>query len=91
MLGIDQFVMTMKMTIMSVFNRNRATSIDPLHIDIPTDYGLKQNWLDFWIIGEPNWRNIFYLPIEGENNLNGQVVDYYNLYEYPPKLSSQVV
>ncbi|CCG20572.1 Akr1 protein [Candida orthopsilosis Co 90-125] len=91
LLGIDQFVMTIKMTIASVFNRNRTASVDPLHIDIPTDYGLKQNWLDFWIIGEPNWRNVFYLPIEGENNLNGEVVDYYKLYEYPPKSSSQVV
>ncbi|KAG5420952.1 AKR1 [Candida metapsilosis] len=91
LLGIDQFVMTIKMTIASVFNRNRTTTVDPLHIDIPTDYGLKQNWLDFWIIGEANWRNVFYLPIEGENNLNGQVVDYYKLYEYPPKSSNQVV
>ncbi|KAM9932235.1 hypothetical protein OXX80_008121 [Metschnikowia pulcherrima] len=55
--------------------------------DIPTDYGWKQNWLDFWFIGDIEWRNIFYLPIDGENNLNGQVVDYYKLYEYPPKLS----
>ncbi|KAI5950992.1 AKR1 [Candida jiufengensis] len=91
LLGIDQFVLTVKMSIAALFKKNNDSVIDPLHIDIPTDYGLKQNWLDFWIIGEQNWRNIFYLPIEGENNLNGQVVDYYKLYEYPSKSSAQVV
>ncbi|KAI5948808.1 AKR1 [Candida theae] len=91
LLGIDQFVLTIKMAIASVFNRDRTTSVDPLYIDIPTDYGLKQNWLDFWVIGETSWRNVFYLPIEGENNLNGEVVDYYKLYQYPPKSSTQLV
>ncbi|KAI5966780.1 AKR1 [Candida pseudojiufengensis] len=92
LLGIDQFILTVKMSIASLLRRNNNEStVDPLRIEIPTDYGFKQNWLDFWIIGDANWRNVFYLPIEGENNLNGQVVDYYKLYEYPPKKSTQVV
>ncbi|KAI3405663.2 AKR1 [Candida oxycetoniae] len=91
LLGIDQFILTIKMTIASLFSKGKQLEYDPLHIAIPTDYGLKQNWLDFWIIGEVKWRNIFYLPIEGENNLNGQVVDYYKLYEYPSKSSEEII
>lgn len=85
LLGIDQFVLTVKMSIASIFKKDSQTQYDPLHIVIPTDYGMKQNWLDFWVIGEIKWRNVFFLPIDGENNLNGKVVDYYKLYEYPSK------
>ena len=52
-------------------------------VDVPFDHGIKQNWLDFWFLGEIKFRSLFFLPIEGENNLNGQVVDYYKLYEVP--------
>ncbi|CAX45583.1 ankyrin-repeat containing palmitoyltransferase, putative [Candida dubliniensis CD36] len=84
LLGIDQFILTLKMSIGSLFNHHgNNTRYDPLtSLHIPTDHGIKQNWLDFWIIGEEKWRNVFYLPIDGENNLNGKVVDYYTLYSY---------
>ncbi|KAK6463945.1 hypothetical protein DFJ63DRAFT_56650 [Scheffersomyces coipomensis] len=99
LIGIDQFVLTIKMTISSIFSRSSTSTNnndDEEHdgtqpfginrINVPTDYGIKQNWLDFWILGdEVNFRNLLYLPIEGENNLNGKVVDYYKLYEYPAK------
>ncbi|EGW32478.1 uncharacterized protein SPAPADRAFT_153465 [Spathaspora passalidarum NRRL Y-27907] len=93
LLGIDQFVLTLKLSTTSFFAKSgSSTANETLRtVDIPTDYGFKQNWLDFWIIGEPNWRNVFYLPIKGENNLNGEVVDYYKLYEYPAKSATQVV
>ncbi|CAK9436227.1 uncharacterized protein LODBEIA_P07850 [Lodderomyces beijingensis] len=91
LLGIDQFVMTLKITIASLFSDGARRQYDPLHIAIPTDYGMIQNWLDFWVIGEVSWRSVLFLPIEGENNLNGEVVDYYRLYEYPPKSSEQTV
>lgn len=87
LLGLDQLVKTLKMAVLSVFQKTthdeRYQSINDF--DIPTDFGFKQNWLDFWFIGDISWRNLFFLPIEGENNLNGQVVDYYKLYEYPSK------
>lgn len=88
LLGLDQFALTIKLTCQSIFNKNaNPDAYNSLNnYEIPTDYGVVQNWKDFWFLGEPEWRNLFYLPIEGENNLNGQVVDYYKLYEYPPKV-----
>lgn len=89
LIGLDQFLLTIKTAALSIFQRtthNQSyTSID--NLDIPTDFGWKQNWLDFWFIGDIEWRNLLYLPIDGENNLNGKVVDYYKLYEYPPKVT----
>lgn len=87
LLGLDQFLMTVKVAVLSIFQKtthtHNFTSMDDFNI--PTDFGWKQNWLDFWFLGDIEWRNLLFLPIEGENNLNGQVVDYYKLYEYPPK------
>ncbi|CAI5757090.1 unnamed protein product [Candida verbasci] len=91
LLGIDQFIMTVKLSIGSLFKNKNDVNYDPLTIDIPTNYGIKQNWKDFWIIGDEKIRNIFYLPIEDENNLNGQIVHYYKLYELPPKKSTEIV
>lgn len=85
LLGLDQFKLTVKLAVASALQKTHhlqePSPLENLHI--PTDFGWKQNWLDFWFLGEVTWRNLFYLPIEGENNLNGQVVDYYKLYEYP--------
>lgn len=84
LLGLDQFMMTVKLAIASLLKKSHLEQPGPLeNLHIPTDFGWKQNWLDFWFIGEVTFRNLLYLPIEGENNLNGQVVDYYKLYEYP--------
>lgn len=87
LLGLDQFIMTVKIALLSLFvqttHSHRYSSIESL--DIPSDFGWKQNWLDFWYIGNIEWRNLFYLPIDAENNLNGKVVDYYKFYEYPTK------
>ncbi|KAH3665820.1 hypothetical protein OGAPHI_004008 [Ogataea philodendri] len=59
------------------------------------DQGIVQNWLDFLFLktnGEPySWRNLFKLPILGEANLGGELVDYYKLYKVPTKQSSAVV
>ncbi|CAN3371747.1 hypothetical protein DIURU_002961 [Diutina rugosa] len=79
-LGIDQFVLTVKMYLKSTLDES-----DQQRLEIPTDFGPKQNWIDFWVLGEPDWRNVFLLPIEGEANLDGQVVDYYHLYSYPER------
>ncbi|ODQ80116.1 hypothetical protein BABINDRAFT_171167 [Babjeviella inositovora NRRL Y-12698] len=74
LLGLDQFVSAAR----------DATS--SRHQEIATDYGVKMNCLDFWFIGDThNWRNIFYLPIDGEHNINGRTVDYYHLYKLPSK------
>lgn len=89
LLGMDQLLMTIKMAILSIFNKtSRDNSYSSLErFEIPTDYGWKQNWRDFWFLGDIEWRNVLLLPIDGENNLNGKVVDYYKLYEYPSKHS----
>ncbi|KAK6455511.1 Palmitoyltransferase AKR1 [Scheffersomyces xylosifermentans] len=95
LIGLDQFLITIKLSVTSLFSSanssdsNDYTSLN--NIVIPTDYGMKQNWLDFWVLGDISFRNVFYLPIEGENNLNGQVVDYYKLYEYPAKKPEALV
>lgn len=90
LLGLDQFVVTAKVAVLSLFNKAHYAEAPPIDtIDVPTDFGWKQNLLDFWFIGDIKLRNLFYLPIEAENNLNGHVVDYYKLYEYPPKHSGQ--
>lgn len=91
LIGLDQLFLTAKLAVQSLLNMSSGhpheTPLDSLNI--PTDYGLKQNMLDFWFLGEVSYQTLFYLPIEGENNLNGQVVDYYKLYEYPPKISGE--
>ncbi|GME85116.1 unnamed protein product [Ambrosiozyma monospora] len=57
------------------------------------DYGFFRNWLDFLFIkreDEPySIRNLFKLSILGEANLNGELVDYYKLYEPPIKQDSR--
>lgn len=87
LLGLDQFAMAAKIALLSAFKTTSTDSYASIDsIEVPTDFGWRQNWLDFWFIGDTEWRNLLFLPIEGENNLNGQVVDYYKLYEYPPKV-----
>lgn len=93
MLGIDQLIHTIKVAAVTVVSkvapgsRFAAThTYDALeNIHIPSDFGLVQNITDFWVLGDVKLRNIFFLPIEGENNLNGQLVDYYKLYQWPVK------
>lgn len=89
LVGLDQVVLAAKLGIQSAFSHSSSTErYDPLsEFEIPTDYGFRTNWLDFWFIGDIEWRNMFFLPIEGENNLNRKVVDYYLLYDYPSKLA----
>lgn len=90
LLGIDQFIITAKISILSLLRRNT----DHLQIstfEVPTDYGIKQNWLDFWVLGDLDYRNVFLLPLNGENNLNGHLVDYYTLYEFPAKSADAIV
>lgn len=84
LVGLDQFYMTVKVTLLSLVNRTTHEAYNPLEkVEVPFDHGIRQNWLDFWFLGEIKPRNLFFLPIEGENNLNGEVVDYYRLYEVP--------
>lgn len=53
--------------------------------EVPTDYGVIKNCIDFWFSGEIKLKNLFQLPVQGESSLNGKLVNYYNLYEFPPK------
>lgn len=51
------------------------------------NYGFKQNWSDFLFlrrIGDVySFRTLIALPIKGESNLNGELVDYYKFYSAP--------
>ncbi|ONH70722.1 Palmitoyltransferase AKR1 [Pichia kudriavzevii] len=51
------------------------------------DFGLKTNWLDFLFLrrtgDEYSFRTLTALPINGEGNLNGRLVDYYTLFTLP--------
>lgn len=82
-LGIDQFFLTAKITILQLLNQDISQAVVENRLIIPSDFGIKQNWTDFWFLGDIKLRNIFYLPMNGESNLNGELVDYYTLYEYP--------
>lgn len=98
MLGIDQLILTIKVAAYSVASKFApGSSFSAAHLyesfgslHIPSDFGIRQNVLDFWVLGDATIRNIFYLPIEGENNLNGKIVDYYKLYEWPLDSDRQV-
>lgn len=78
-LGIDQFILTSR-------DVARGTSSR-----LETDYGVKQNWLDFWFIKTKddsgyNLRTLLRLPIQGEGNLNGLLVDFYHLWKLPQQV-----
>ncbi|CDK26825.1 unnamed protein product [Kuraishia capsulata CBS 1993] len=74
-LGIDQFLMT---------TRDLLT-FKKFHTAF--DFGVKMNCLDFWLLkndDEPySVRNLARLPVAGEANLDGQLVDYYKLWDSP--------
>lgn len=78
--GIDQFIIAAK----QVFGLKSDAPIE----SVPTDYGVKQNCIDFWFAsGDDHLKinNLFKLPVSGEANLNGETVNYYELYALPEK------
>lgn len=78
--GIDQFTIAIK----QVFGFKNDAAIE----SVPTDYGFKQNCIDFWFASGDDHlkiRNFFKLPVAGEASLNGETVDYYHLYSLPEK------
>ncbi|CEP23595.1 AKR1 [Cyberlindnera jadinii] len=77
--GIDQFVIAVKETL-GFRHQGRSYRID-------TDYGLRQNCVDFWFASGDDTlklRNLWKTPVQGEANLNGVTVDYFKLFELPP-------
>lgn len=78
--GIDQFTIALK----QVLGFKNDSPIE----STPTDYGFKQNCIDFWFASGDDhlkFRNLFKLPVAGEANLNGETVNYYELYTLPEK------
>lgn len=78
--GIDQFRVALKQVIGMKSDR-------PVE-RVPTDYGFKQNCIDFWFASGDDhlkFRNFFKLPVTGQANLNGETVNYYELYALPEK------
>ncbi|TID13309.1 hypothetical protein CANINC_004996 [Pichia inconspicua] len=51
------------------------------------DFGFRQNWIDFLFLKRTNdpisFKSLISLPLHGEGNINGYLVDYYKLYEVP--------
>lgn len=76
LLGLDQF----KSTISSLLNR-RSSNFE--EHSLAENSSIKTNCTDFWFLGNVSFRNLTYLPIEGENSYHGRVIDYYRQYEYP--------
>lgn len=78
--GLNQFVIAVKQSL----GLKNSTQL----MEIPTDYGIKQNCMDFWVAAGDDhfdFRNIYKLPVKDEATLNGQVVNYYTMYKLPEK------
>lgn len=63
-------------------------------LQIPTNYGVKQNMKDFWLtsdIGAPLWLRFFQSPRDSHALLNGIDVEYFSLYELPAKVRGSTV
>lgn len=57
-------------------------------MEIPTNYGWKQNLADFWLTSDtqaPFWARFFLSPRDSHALLNGTEVDYFTLYKLPEK------
>ena len=74
--GLDQF----KSTLGPALNE-RSTNLE--EHSFHENSSIKTNCTDFWFLGDVSFRNLTYLPIEGENSYHGRVIDYYRQYEYP--------
>ncbi|KAH3677240.1 hypothetical protein WICMUC_001821 [Wickerhamomyces mucosus] len=80
--GLDQFLVALKQ-LLGMENNGRP--------ELSTDYGLKQNCIDFWFASGDDglkFRNLLKLPVHDEASLNGQKVNYYKLYALPEKASN---
>ncbi|SMN22268.1 similar to Saccharomyces cerevisiae YDR264C AKR1 Palmitoyl transferase involved in protein palmitoylation [Maudiozyma saulgeensis] len=88
--GLTQICRVMKETLgydpnVSNYNFNFKNA---RRIQIPTNYGMRQNIIDFWLTsdkGAPIWERLFYSPTGSHALLNGKDVDYFTLYELPSK------
>lgn len=55
-------------------------------ISIPTDYGIRQNFADFWLtsdVNAPTWQRFLFSTRDSRALLNGTEVDYFTLYDLP--------
>ncbi|KAG0665780.1 palmitoyltransferase akr1 [Maudiozyma exigua] len=63
-------------------------------LQIPTNYGVKQNMKDFWLtsaVGAPLWLRFLQSPRDSHALLNGIDVEYFSLYELPAKVRGSTV
>lgn len=78
MIGLDQMVIVTN----DLINKNKQ-AVESINYN----YGSLRNWLDFLFlcrIGDAySIRTLTSIPVKGENNLNGILVDYYELYNVP--------
>ncbi|QLG74922.1 hypothetical protein HG535_0H02490 [Zygotorulaspora mrakii] len=84
--GMDQWLMVMKETM--GIARNGSGSEHSLILSSPTNYGWKTNVKDFWLTSDataPIWQRVLYSPQNSTALLGGTVVDYYELYKFPPR------
>ncbi|QLQ81563.1 hypothetical protein HG537_0F03240 [Torulaspora globosa] len=81
--GMDQWIIVLKEATGISRNSNSSSSVS-----IPTNYGWKTNFKDFWLNSDktaPLWQRIFYTPRTSKALLGGKEVDYNKLYSYPEK------
>ncbi|KAA8917443.1 hypothetical protein TRICI_000392 [Trichomonascus ciferrii] len=79
-LGVDQFVNTAQEAFGKSSRHPAAANSNPV------DYGVMRNCADFWF-PDHSW-NIFKIYDRGYGGLNGNMVDYYELWEFPKKRQS---
>lgn len=88
--GIDQWVLVMRET-MGIARGNSGAN-ESLARSFPTNYGWKRNLRDFFLTSDvtaPLWQRFLYSPATSKALLGGKEVDYYKLFELPPKATIQ--
>lgn len=85
-LGLAQCMRTMRETLGLDPNGTGCRMGPPRKMKIPTNYGWKQNIVDFWLTSDtqaPFWARLFLSPRDSHALLNGRDVDYFTLYKLP--------
>lgn len=78
MVGLDQTILITN----DLINNRKINNFEDQF-----NFGVKRNWMDFLFLCRNgdccSFRTLVSIPIAGENNLDGKLVDYYKLYENP--------
>ncbi|CCF59466.1 hypothetical protein KAFR_0H00570 [Kazachstania africana CBS 2517] len=84
LIGLDQWVSIIKETI--GFDSDDRQFAFSKKLNIPTNYGITQNFKDFFLTSDtkaPIYKRILEEPVASKALLNNKEVDYFALYEFP--------